>query len=240
MARRPGWWLFGLVPAVIVVIAYGGVLTALLLNADDLAGWVTPFADGWSADARRAMRLIAGAALIGAGAFLALLTFTFLTLLVGEPFYERIAVKVEETQGGAPPEPDVPLWTKFWRMVRNSALLGLLALCLAIVFFVLGFVPLLGQTVVPLVAIAASGYLLAGSLAAFALERRGLGLRDRFAFLRSNRSLAVGFGAATLITFIIPLGAILMMPAAVVGGTLMVRECLAGHGAFHEKDWSHD
>lgn len=228
IARRPGQWLFGLIPAVIVLILYVAALVALGTEVDDLSAWVTPFADDWSREPRRIVRIVAGLAIFGAGAFLAILTFTALTLLIGEPFYESIAIRVEESQGGAPPDPGVPILLQIARAVRDSLILGALALIFAITFLALGFLPIVGQTVVPVLAACVSGYFLAGELTAIALERRGLRRRDRFALLRRNRALVVGFGAATFVIFLIPLGAVLAMPGAVAGGTLLARERLAG------------
>jgi CysZ protein len=36
----------------------------------------------------------------------------------------------------------------------------------------------------------------------------------------------VGFGACVFLVFLIPLGAVFIMPAAVAGGTLLAREAL--------------
>ncbi|GAA4091636.1 EI24 domain-containing protein [Actinomadura miaoliensis] len=226
VARHPAQWLFGLIPALIVLVVYAAALGALAWNLGDLAGWVTPFADGWASELRDATRVVAGLAIFGAALFLAVVTFTAVTLLVGDPFYESIAVKVEESQGGAPPEPDVPLLTQIGRAIGDTLVLGLVALLFAVLFFACGFLPVVGQTVVPVVAACVSGYLLAGELTSVALERRGLLRRDRFAVLRRYRPLVVGFGAATFVTFLVPLAAVVMMPAAVAGATLMVRERL--------------
>ncbi|GAA3946516.1 EI24 domain-containing protein [Actinomadura viridis] len=226
VARHPLQWLFGLIPALIVLVVYAAALGALAWNLGDIAGWLTPFADGWSEWPRDIMRVVAGIALFGASLFLAVLTFTALTLLVGDPFYENISEKVEESQGGAPPEPDVPLMTQIGRAVKDTVLLGLVALGFALVFFACGFLPVLGQTVVPVVAAFVSGYFLAGELTSVALERRGLLRKDRFALMRRNRGVVVGFGVATVVVFLIPLGAVLAMPGAVAGGTLLVRERL--------------
>jgi CysZ protein len=38
--------------------------------------------------------------------------------------------------------------------------------------------------------------------------------------------MALGFGAATFVSFLIPLGAIVVMPAAVAGATLLSRRIL--------------
>ncbi|KAB2351868.1 hypothetical protein F8566_04215 [Actinomadura rudentiformis] len=229
VARRPGQWLFGLIPALIVLAVYVAALVMLGRNLDGLAGWVTPFADGWSETLRSLVRVIAGIAIFGAAAFLAIITFTAITLMVGDPFYERIAVNVEESQGGAPPEPDESLLVQIGRAIRDALLLGAVALSFAVVFFVCGFLPIIGQTVVPVIAACVSGYFLAGELTSIALERRGVRRKTRFAILRQNRLMAVGFGAATFVVFLIPLGAVLAMPGAVAGGTLLARERLANN-----------
>jgi uncharacterized protein involved in cysteine biosynthesis len=239
MFRHPAQWLFGLIPALIVLVAYAAALTALAVNLDHVADWVTPFADHWSEGARDTVRVIAGIAIFGAAAFLAVLTFTALTLAVGDPFYESIAVKVEESQGGAPPEPDVSLIVQIGRAIKDAAILGVIAVLFAIVFFACGFLPVVGQTVVPVVAACVSGYFLAGELTAIALERRGLRRRDRFAILKRNRLLAIGFGAAVFVVFLIPLGAVLAMPGAVAGGTLLARERLADDPLVTRGDGDH-
>ncbi|MCP2335151.1 EI24 domain-containing protein [Actinomadura rupiterrae] len=226
VARRPGKWLFGLIPALIVLVFYAVLLGSLAWNLDGAARWVTPFADHWSSGLRTTTHVVAGIALFGAAAFLSVLTFTALTLLVGDPFYERIAVAVEDSMGGAPPEPDVPLLTQIARALKDALILGLYAVGFGALFFVLGFLPVVGQTVVPVVAACVSGYFLAGELSAVMLERRGLRRRDRFALLKAHRSLAVGFGASAFVVFLIPLGAVLAMPGAVAGGAILVRERL--------------
>ncbi|MFI0484977.1 EI24 domain-containing protein [Actinomadura sp. 9N215] len=227
MARHPAQWLFGLIPALIVLTVYVAALVFLAFQIDDLAGWVTGFADDWSDAPRTSARLVAGIAIYGASLFVAVLTFTAVTLLVGDPFYEAIAVRVEESQGGAPPEPDVPLLVQIGRAIKDAALLGIIALTFAVVFFVCGFLPVLGQTVVPVIAAMVSGYFLAGELTSVALERREIRRAERFARLRANRPLVIGFGAATFLVFLVPLGAVLAMPGAVAGATLLARERLA-------------
>jgi CysZ protein len=240
VARHPGQWLFGLIPAFITLILFGIALYFLGKNADDLGEWVTPFADGWSPGPRGFVRLVAALAIFGTGAFLAMVLFTAVTLLIGGPFYEGIAVRVEQSLGGAPPEVDASLMVQLARGLRDSLVIGILALVFGVLFFVLGFIPLIGQTVVPVVAACVTGFFLSGELTAIALERRGLRRKDRFALLRKRWLLAVGFGAATVVLFLIPLGAVLAMPGAVAGGTLLARERLApGAGGWAESARQH-
>lgn len=224
VARRPAQWLFGLIPAVVALALFAGLLTWLGFQVDDLVRWMTPFADGWAAGARDALRVFAGIAVFGAALFVSLLAFTAVTLVIGEPFYEALAVRVEESAGGAPPEPDEPLWRGIGRSVRDALVLGAAAVAFGVLFFALGFVPVIGQTVVPVLALVVSGYFLTGELTGIAMERRGLRRKERFALLRSRRTSVLGFGTATAALFLIPLGAVLFMPGAVAGATLMARE----------------
>src|SRR5262249_34169282 len=86
VARGPGQWLFGLIPAVITLILFGFALYFLGKYADELGEWVTPFADDWSQGLRSIVRVVAALAIFGTGAFLAMVLFTAVTLLIGEPF----------------------------------------------------------------------------------------------------------------------------------------------------------
>ena len=230
VARRPRQWLVGLVPALIVLVAYIIGLMFLGIHDADLAKVVSPFADHWSSGLRDVTRVLIAVLTFGAALMLAIVTFTGVTLIVGEPFYESISGRVEESAGGLPPETRTPLRRQLVRGVGDAAIVGALTGLFAVFFFCLGFIPAVGQTVVPVIAACVSGYFLTLELTSIALERRGLRRRARFAVLRRNRALSVGFGVAVFVVFLIPLGAVLAMPGAVAGGTLLARDRLAEHG----------
>jgi len=229
VAKRPSQWAFGLIPALLTLLLFAGLLTWLGFQADDIARWMTPFADDWAAGLRNTLRVVAGIMVFGAALFVSLLLFTSVTLIVGDPFYEELSVRVEDSVGGAPPGPDEPFWRGLGRSVRDALVLGVAALAFGVLFFALGFVPVIGQTVVPVVALMVSGYFLTGELTGIALERRGLHRRQRFALLKSYRPAVLGFGTATAALFLIPLGAVLFMPGAVAGATLMARDLHRDH-----------
>jgi CysZ protein len=227
VARHPRQWLFGLIPALIVLVFYVAGLVSLGVYADDVARWATPFADHWSHGLRQTVRVIVALAIFGSAAFLAMVMFTAITLVIGEPFYESLSEQAENDHGGAPRGPDVSLFKQLLRGIGDGLILGFFAGLFTVLFFALGFIPVVGQTVVPVLAACVTGYFLTGELTALALERRGLRRRERLLLLKRHRPLAVGFGAATVVLFLIPLGAVLAMPGAVVGGTLLARERLA-------------
>ena len=218
------WYGFGLLPALVTLLLYTVALVVLAAWADDLAVWATPFAEDWDAFWRSALRVVFVVLLVGLGLLLAALTFTAVTLLVGEPFYERLSEEVEESEGGCPPDPGHSLPRQLWNSLTASVYVLLRALCFTVPLFFLGFVPFVGQTVVPVVTTAVSGFFLTVELTGVAMERRDVPVRERMRLLRERTWLAVGFGVPLALGFLVPLAAIFLMPGAVAGATLLVRD----------------
>jgi CysZ protein len=227
VARNPGQWLFGLIPALIALTLYIVALVLLGTYAGELAAWATPFADGWSAGVRDTLRILLGLVVFALGLVLAVITFTAATLVIGDPFYEKLSERVEEGMGGVRKGADMPIWRSIIRSVRDSSITLVYVLIFTVPLFVLGFVPVVGQTVVPVLGAAVSGFFLTVELTTLAMERRGLARKERFAILRADKSPALGFGVLVFLIFLIPFGAVVAMPAAVAGATIMVRVRLA-------------
>ncbi|MGC5050213.1 EI24 domain-containing protein [Micromonospora sp. DT48] len=224
--RSPGLMLLGVVPALISGTIFVGAYALLVFFVDDLAVAVTPFADDWSTTARSVVRVVAMLGFLGLGGLLTVLTFTAVTLVVGDPFYEKISERVEQRYGGTPDAVEVPFWSSLRRSAADSIRLVALAVLVGIPLFVAGFIPLVGQTVVPVIGAVVGGWLLAVELVGAPFYRRGKGLRDRRAVLKADRPTALGFGVAVFVCFLIPLGAVLLMPAAVAGAALLARRSL--------------
>ena len=225
-ARSPALMALGIVPALICGALYAAGLVALLYFLADLAALVTWFAADWAEAARNVVRVLAGAALVGATGLLGVLTFTAATLLVGDPFYEKISERVEARYGGVPGGVEVPWWRSLRRSLADSVRLIGLTVLVGIPLFVAGFVPFVGQIVVPVLGATLAGWFLAVELTGVPFQRRGRRLPDRRRALRAQRPVALGFGVAVFLCFLIPLGAVLLMPAAVAGGTLLARRVL--------------
>ncbi|MER5324530.1 EI24 domain-containing protein [Streptosporangium roseum] len=227
VARNPRWWLFGLIPALIVFVLYAVALYFLGTNLGGLAEWATPFANGWGEAARKTLRALVGLVIFGTGLVLSVVTFTAVTLIVGEPFYEKLSEKVEETYGEVPGGHELPLWKSIPRSIKDSLITLGYVLLFTVPLFFLGFVPVIGQTVVPVLGALVSGFFLTVELTTLAMERRGMARKNRFALLRRNKAPALGFGVLVFLLFLIPLVAVIAMPAAVAGGAIMVRSRLA-------------
>ncbi|MEU3772702.1 EI24 domain-containing protein [Streptomyces sp. NPDC032472] len=222
---RNGRWLgFGLLPGLVSLVLYAGALVGLGYGADDLTAWATPFADGWGSPWLGLFRGFLTALVFALGLFVAVITFTAVTLLIGQPFYESLSEQVDRSVGGDAPESGLPLMTELWISARDSVKVLVRVLLYGILLFALGFIPVIGQTVVPAIGFCVSGFFLTEELTAVALQRREVEFKDRLALLRGRRAMALGFGVPLVLVFLLPLVAVFLMPGAVAGATLMVRD----------------
>ncbi|WP_369258610.1 EI24 domain-containing protein [Streptomyces sp. R35] len=228
VARHGKQYGFGLVPGLITLVLYVGALVGLALYGEDFVTWATPFADDWSSPWAGLFRGFLTAVLFALALLLAVLTFTAVTLLIGQPFYENLSEKVDRdvSPDGTAPESGLPLWRELWISARDSLRIVVRAVLWATLLFALGFVPFIGQTVVPVIGFFVTGFFLTEELTAVALQRRRVDLRERLTLLRSRKMLVWGFGTPLGLAFLVPFVAVFLMPGAVAGATLMARDLL--------------
>jgi CysZ protein len=224
--RRPAVMLLGLIPAAIVFIVVLAALVALGLSLPGLTDWLTPFADDWDPGAALVVRVLISLALSGGVILLMVIWFTAITLALGSPLYDKISESVERELGPVPVL-DEPASRGVLRNVRQSlGLIGIAAL-VAPALFLAGFVPAIGQTVVPVMSATFGGWMLGVELLGSAFERRGLlRLADRRAAMRTRRFRVLGFAVPTFLLLAIPFAGVVVFPVATAGGTLLARQLL--------------
>lgn len=225
-ATAPKLMLLGMIPALIVgsVVLVG--IIALALNIENLAAFSTPFADRWDEPWRTGIRVVFGLSFLAVAILLVMFTFTTVTLVIGDPFYERIWRHVEGRFGEVPDLGPRGFWRAFWIGLGAGLRILIPTIFLGLGLFALGFIPLVGQILVPAVGALFGGWFLTLELTGRAFDSRGRTLRERRRALGASRAATVGFGAATYLSFLVPLGAVIMMPAAVAGSTLLARRAL--------------
>ncbi|MFF1505819.1 EI24 domain-containing protein [Streptomyces sp. NPDC058326] len=224
VARHGRWFGFGLLPGLVTLVLYTGALVGLGYGADDLVAWMTPFADDWTSPWLDIVRGTLTALVFAFGLFLAVITFTAVTLLVGQPFYESLSEAVDRGEGGEVPESGLPLWRELWISARDSLKVLVRVAFYGILLFACGFIPVIGQTVVPVIGFCVSGFFLTQELTSVALQRRGVEFKEHIGLLRGRRMVALGFGVPLTLSFLVPFVAVFLMPGAVAGATLMARE----------------
>ncbi|WP_250445494.1 EI24 domain-containing protein [Actinotalea sp. C106] len=222
--RRPRAMAWGLVPAAAAGLLVVVLLVVLTLNLDHVGDALSGFAAGWPSPWPRVVGLVAQALVLATAVVVVVVTFTALTLAIGEPFYDRIWRAVELAETGTVPSGD----TGFWRGAVDGIAMVIRGLAVAVVAGLLGLVPLVGTALGWTAGVLLTGWVLAHELTTRALIARGIERRDRNRLLRTHRLRAVGFGAATQLCFLVPGGAVVTMPAAVAGSTLLAHSLLEG------------
>ncbi|MFF7328934.1 EI24 domain-containing protein [Streptomyces sp. NPDC090306] len=240
VARHGRQYGFGLLPGLITLVLYIAALVALAVWGEDAVTWATPFADDWSWAG--VFRGLLTAVLFALSLLLAVLTFTAATLVIGQPFYESLSERVDRdvSPDGTAPESGLPLWRDLWISARDSLRILVRALIWSVLLFALGFLPVVGQTVVPVIGFFVTGFFLTEELAGVALQRRGVQLRERLALLRSRRTMVWGFGTPLGLAFLVPFVAVFLMPGAVAGATLMARDLMGEETTAGAPDGSGD
>ncbi|MEU3077229.1 EI24 domain-containing protein [Streptomyces laurentii] len=230
------WFGFGLLPGLVTFVLYAGAFVGLFYGADDLTAWATPFADDWGSPWQGLLRGTLTFLVFGLGLFLAVITFTAVTLLIGQPFYESLSEAVDRAEGGEAPESGRPLWQELWVSARDSLRVLVRVALYGVLLFAAGFIPVVGQTVVPALGFCVSGFFLTEELTAVALQRRDVDFKERLGLLRGRRTLALGFGVPLTLFFLVPFIAVLLMPGAVAGATLMARDLVGETSADEDED----
>jgi CysZ protein len=224
VGTHPKRLFLGLIPAFISLVVFAGLFGLLIYFLGDVIDLATWYARGWeSGAARNTVKVLTGVGIVGVAVLLTLLTYTAVTLAIGDPFYEAISEDIEDELGGVPDEVQTPWWRSLGRSLSDSARLILVTALLALPLFLVGLIPVVGQVIGPVLGALVGGWFLAVELTGMAFYRRGLRLADRRRMLKTQRKTALGFGVAVFLCFLIPLGAVFFMPAAVAGGTLLAR-----------------
>lgn len=226
VAARPKLVGLGMLPPLITSVLMIAALVGLGFSLDSIINRLTGFMNGWGA-VGDALQVILAIVVVGAVALLMVLTFTAITLAVGDPIYQQISRRVDAELGPLPPEPDEKVTAATFRTVRQlAATIGMSALG-AIVCFLLGLVPAVGAALAAIAAALIGGRLMVREITGPAFERRGLlEARDRRPALGEHRALAMGFGVPAFWLLSIPGVAVLAFPAAVAGATMLVRRMM--------------
>jgi CysZ protein len=219
---RPGTMALGLIPAAIVFGILVVLIVLLITNLDPVTIFLTGFADTWDEGWRTLLRLGFGLALVVGLVVLYAFAFTALTLFVGDWFYQRIWRVVETDLGEFAPgtEPG------FWRSNLDAARLVVRAIFTGLLLVLLGLMPVIGTVLAAVLGVFLSGRLVALELTTRPLEARGMTRPQRRGALRSHSPRVLGFGVAVHVCYFIPGGAILVMPAAVAGATVLAKHVL--------------
>ena len=208
--RNPRLWPLAALPVAfaVVLMFLGAVLGVFLIPWADARFAPPPGRDrsGWSC--RRAC--CCGRRWSGTGVFLGL----GLALLLSTPALEQLSRQVEARIRGAAVDSSHGLVWELAQSLRG----GFYFLLAAPGVFLLGLVPIVG----PFLSALLGGRAVAFQMTDPALTRRGVSFKGRRRWHREWRPESQGFGLAGMLGLLVPFANLLLGPALVAGGTLLV------------------
>jgi uncharacterized protein involved in cysteine biosynthesis len=210
LLRRPGLWPLAALPALLamllmVVGAIGGVYlapgveSALAPAPDRVPEWI-----------ELPVSLLLWTAAVGSGVFLGLA----LAFLLASPLLELLSRRVEARVRGGAGDAGQGLRWEIAQALRGS----LYFLVAAPGVLLLGLIPVVG----PLLSLVWGARAFAFQMTDPALTRRGLAFADKRRWHHEWLPESLGFGLAAMIGIFVPFANLLLGPALVTGGTLLV------------------
>jgi CysZ protein len=156
------------------------------------------------------LSLLLWTATLGSGVFLGL----GIALALAAPLLDRLSRQVEARARGGAADSGRGLRWEAGQAVQGS----LYFLAAAPGVFLLGFIPVIG----PFLSVAWGAGAVAFQMTDPALTRRGLSFADKRRWHRAWRAESMGFGLAGMVGLLVPLANLVLGPALVAGGTLLV------------------
>lgn len=214
LAGMPAAWPFVVVPALVFTLLEA---TFVLLAWKFLKPWVGEHLAS-SGSLGHTGGMVAAWLSVLLSAALGWLLSAFLAPTLSSPALERV-VGLVETSLAAPARAPLGFFAEFGCGVRSLLLSSALTLPVVIGLTLLEMVaPPLAVVVTPLkLLLGALG--VAWGLFDYPLTLRGVGARERFAFMKRHFAVVLGFGAAFSLVFWLPCFGILMLPVGVAAAT---------------------
>jgi CysZ protein len=210
LLRNPRLWPLAALPVALAALLMflGAVLGIFLIPPVEARFGPTPGA--YPVWIELPASLLFWTAMVGTGVFLGL----GIALLLATPALEQLSRQVERRVRGAAVDSNHSLVWELAQSLRG----GFYFLLAAPGVFLLGLIPILG----PFLSAMWGGRAVALQMTDPGLTRQGLSFRGRWGWHREWLPESQGFGLAGMIGLLVPFANLLLGPALVAGGTLLV------------------
>jgi CysZ protein len=207
---RPGLWPFAVLPVFIaMVLVLCGLVLAVFVGAQ-VEPRLAPAPGSVPVWVELPTSLLLWTAILGSGVFLGL----GLALALTSPSLDLLSSHVEARVRGSGGRSSRGTAWEALQALRGS----LYFLAAAPGVFLLGLIPVVG----PFLAVAWGSWALAFQMTDPALSRRGMSFAEKRRWHRSWRAESLGFGLAGMVGLLVPFANLILAPALVTGGTLLV------------------
>jgi CysZ protein len=230
LIRRPRIRRFVIVPLLINVLIFAGVIWYAVTQFDLLLDWLTPTLPTWL-DWLQWLIWLLWPVFAVAVALVVFYLFTPIANLIGAPFNALLAERLE-TQLTDTPAADgdkglISLLKGTGKTIVSELKKLLYLIAWAIPLLLLFIIPGI-NVLAPLIWFIFSAWMLSLEYTDYPMGNHNLNFRQERDILGRRRSLALGFGSAVAVMTMIPIVNFLAMPVAVAGATAMWVDHLKG------------
>jgi len=221
LLRKPGLRRFVVLPLLINVLLFGGLIGLAYGWVDDSSRYLVAKLPDWL----HWLSYLVIPVFVLTSLVVIFYGFSIVANLIAAPFNGMLAEAVECHLTGRRLDGD-------WRQLLRDVLPSILSELRKLLYFALRALPLLLLLLVPLVNVAASvlwvlfsAWMMTVQYVDFPMANHGLFFKDQRARLRKRPLLAWSFGGLVMLATLVPVVNFFVMPAAVAGATaLWVRE----------------
>jgi len=221
LLRKPGLRRFVVMPLLINVLLFGGLIGLAYGWVDDSSRYLVAKLPDWL----HWLSYLVIPVFVLTSLVVIFYGFSIVANLIAAPFNGMLAEAVECHLTGRRLEGD-------WRQLLRDVLPSILSELRKLLYFALRALPLLVLLLVPLVNVAASvfwvlfsAWMMTVQYMDFPMANHGLFFKDQRARLRKRPLLAWSFGGLVMLATLVPVLNFFVMPAAVAGATVLwVRE----------------
>lgn len=219
LISQQGLRRFVIMPILLNIVLMIGLLWLFITQVSDMIAWVMNFLPDWLSWMSSIMFIASLAMILTVFYF----SFTMLSGFIAAPFNGLLAEKVEKMLTGEVMIEtnmqdfikDVPRmlareWQKLWYSLPKY-----------IALFLFGFMPFLGQTVVPIIAFVFGAWMMAIQYCDYPFDNHKISFHAMRFKLAQNRTQSLVFGALITLCTLVPIINLVVIPVAVCGATAM-------------------
>jgi len=219
LITQQGLRRFVIMPILLNIVLMVGLFGLFVTQISGMIDWVMAFLPDWLAWMSSVMFIASLVMILTAFYF----SFTMLSGFIAAPFNGLLAEKVEKMLTG-----EVMIDTNMSDFIKDIPRMLLrewqkliYSLPKYIALFLFGFIPFLGQTVVPIIAFIFGAWMMAIQYCDYPFDNHKIAFHAMRFKLAQNRIQSLTFGALITLCTLVPIINLVVIPVAVCGATAM-------------------
>ncbi|MFT5665530.1 MAG: CysZ protein [Gammaproteobacteria bacterium] len=220
--KRPDVRLYAIVPLLINIVLFGGLIWFGYAQLSHSVDWLMSFVPGFL----DLLRWIIWAFITGLTTIVVFFTFTPIANIVAAPFNALLAERIEAVLTGKPLESTASFTEIAISSIRSQFGKLIYILLWSLGLLLISFIPVI-NFISPFLWIIFGSWLLSLEYFDYPMGNHDLSFANQKKRLGERRGLILGFGGSVMVLTTIPLINFVVMPLAVAGATIIWVEQLA-------------